>query len=145
MKLQLVNKDIRFYNYVIDLAAILFITLVAGSLIHAVFQINQGLTIMLLLQVVYIAYYFVMELRYGQTLGKMFTKTMVVHKSGRKPSVGNLIIRSMFRIATLDVLSFLLGTAVGMHDSFSNTRVVKLDAVDWEPSFRRKGVKAPAA
>ncbi|PSR55891.1 hypothetical protein AHMF7605_21495 [Adhaeribacter arboris] len=67
-----------------------------------------------------------MEYSCHKTLGKMVTKTVVVHKSGREPSLGNYIVRTFFRIATLDVISFLLGTKIGMHDMLSNTRVVKI-------------------
>jgi len=66
-----------------------------------------------------------MELFIKQTLGKMITKTTVVHKDGSSPSVLNILMRSFWRLIPFDSLSYLFGTEVGMHDKLSSTRLIK--------------------
>jgi uncharacterized RDD family membrane protein YckC len=124
MKLTLADKGVRFTNFLIDMAAIGFITLVVilvVSLISGGICPEVGL---LLWQCIYLLYYFVLEAIFQQTLGKMVTRTVVVHKSGRKPSLTNIFFRSIFRVPAINALSFAFGSHIGMHDLFSNTRLV---------------------
>ena len=70
-------------------------------------------------------YYTVSESIWGRTLGKKATGCWVVRKDGGTPRVRQILWRSFLRLIYLDWISYLFGKEVGMHDSVSNTLVVK--------------------
>lgn len=75
----------------------------------------------------YVGYYFIFELAFGQTVGKMLTGTKVVGVDGEKPTVPALIGRSLARYIPFEPLSFLFYGSYptkGWHDRVSGTLVV---------------------
>ena len=116
----IVDKGVRFQNYFIDCITVFIVYFFVTRLFRPLEPYY-----LLVFQIIYFLYFFLSEFNYRQTLGKRFTKTKVVNKYGEKPTFKNILIRSVFRIAGLDAISFLFGNNVGMHDLFSNTRVVK--------------------
>jgi uncharacterized RDD family membrane protein YckC len=74
---------------------------------------------------IYYVYYFSFEMIYGQTVGKMITKTKVVSVSTlEKAGVWNILIRTLTRIFPLYFISYFM-TEKGLHDHLSNTILIK--------------------
>nr|WP_321225229.1 RDD family protein [uncultured Psychroserpens sp.] len=67
-------------------------------------------------------YYFGFELAFNRTPGKFQTQTIVVDKDGNKPSVLQLLVRSLARFIT--VISGISDDERAVHDQISNTFVV---------------------
>ena len=113
-----IDKSIRATNYITDFTLIYII----WYLIVYFFDFYD-----LSFYVIMFFYYLLMEISTGQTVGKMFTKTKVVKKDGSKPSFINILLRTLWRIVPIDMLSYLFGYERGMHDIFSSTRLKRLD------------------
>lgn len=76
-------------------------------------------------------YYLIMEGTTGRTLGKMATGCRVVAADGSKPTWVSLTVRSLVRFVPFEALSFLGTQPTGLHDTLSNTRVIR--AVAFNP------------
>jgi uncharacterized RDD family membrane protein YckC len=76
-----------------------------------------------LFYLIYSSYYFLFEQFSGTTPGKLLTRTVVRNYDGSKPSVKQMLLRSVLRIFPHDQLSFLCG-ATGLHDELSKTTVI---------------------
>ena len=112
-----IDKGIRAVNYLIDIICVALISI----LIFMVFpEINYSFSFYTIVFV----YYSVMEISMQQTLGKMFTKTIVVNKYGQKPHFTLILMRSFLRLMPWDALSYLFGTEQGFHDKLSLTKLV---------------------
>jgi hypothetical protein len=72
----------------------------------------------------FFTYYVTMEYFFQQTLGKIFTGSKVVMTDGSKPVLKSILIRTCCRLIPLEPLSFL-SSEIGLHDSLSDTRVVR--------------------
>ena len=115
-----IDKGTRATNYFIDLFAIYLIWFII------ILIDNSLLDFFTLLYMIMFLYYFLMELITKQTLGKMITKTKVVHKDGSKASFLKILMRSFWRLIPFDSISYLFGTEVGMHDKLSTTRLKRI-------------------
>ena len=75
--------------------------------------------------VVWAAYFFVMELAWGRTLGKLISGTKVVSEDGSPASETLILTRSLARLIPLEFLTFI-GQADrrGLHDTMSQTMVI---------------------
>lgn len=73
-------------------------------------------------------YYFLEYYNNGRTLGKYITGTVVVSLTGETITSNQIWKRTFSRLVPFDGLSFL-GTN-GWHDSWSDTRVVKINDFD---------------
>ena len=83
--------------------------------------------------VIFFLYYYLSEkFLNGRTIGKYVTETKAVTILGGKPSNSDLLKRTFSRLVPFDALSFF-GTN-GWHDSWSDTRVVKI--TDFENAMR---------
>ncbi|MVM37941.1 hypothetical protein GO730_10615 [Spirosoma sp. HMF3257] len=72
-----------------------------------------------------LGYYILTELLFQRTLGKVLTKTKVVSLTGDKPSLLQIIFRTLSRSIPFEYLSYFV-TVEGLHDKLSKTRVVKI-------------------
>jgi uncharacterized RDD family membrane protein YckC len=130
----------RFANYILDSTAcfILYFLfgLAVGTVGNAIFGnawtskilYYFGVIIIPVLSMVTIAAYYVLpEFVWGKTFGKLVTRTIVITADGRRPSLGQIIGRTLARFIPFEPLAFiLLGSyPVGLHDSLSHTRVVE--------------------
>ena len=68
-------------------------------------------------------YYVFFESVFQATPGKMFSRTRVITESGGKPSVGQIVMRTLIRFVPFEPFSFF-GSSRGWHDRWSKTRVV---------------------
>ncbi|MBB4037375.1 putative RDD family membrane protein YckC [Dysgonomonas hofstadii] len=120
-----VNPGIRFFNFIIDSLVWLIIAFIFTFPLNAN---NNGQMLIgyIVMLGTYIGYYFFLETKFQQTLGKMLTKTKVVKYNEEKPSTADILARTLLRIiAPFDLISFLF-TRNGLHDKLSHTKVIKV-------------------
>lgn len=73
---------------------------------------------------IFILYYLLTEIYFSRTIGKYFTKTLVVMKDGSKPDKKTILIRTLCRLIPFEFFSYMGDNQQGWHDVFSNTYVV---------------------
>ena len=115
------TRKIRTINFLIDNAAIFgCVVLLSVLLVNVVSQANLRIVGM----VFYYIYYFALEAIFGQTLGKLITKSIVTDSQGEKrPSVMQIFIRTISRLIPIDFISYFFN-ANGIHDYLSKTQLV---------------------
>lgn len=69
-------------------------------------------------------YYFLFELIFARTPGKWFSKSKVVTKTGTKPGVWPVFVRSIVRLTIIDVF-FIPFLDMPLHDYLSKTRIIE--------------------
>lgn len=126
----------RFVNVVIDYIARIALTFLIGIVAGTIGVLTGNEEILIFFQnitqlqeitfglIVLLIYYNVFEIFFGTTIGKLFTKTVVVDVYGEKPSANAILIRSLCRMIPFEVFSFFGTPCVGWHDSLSKTYVV---------------------
>jgi len=112
-----ITKGTRVINYAIDLICINLLT----QLIADFYNIYHTTPIYFL---IYLAYYFILELFFKQTLGKVITNTIVVDMHNQKPNILRILYRTVLRLNPFDTASYLFGQEQGAHDLLSKTRLV---------------------
>jgi len=122
------SSMLRLVHLLIDTTAYLVLFFViAGTislLLTGVNQIISGFVSFVLLFALYFAYYMVLEVKFGKTLGKMLTKTVVVKPNGESPTATDIFIRTLCRFIPFDQFSYIF-TKYGFHDYLSKTMVIK--------------------
>jgi uncharacterized RDD family membrane protein YckC len=123
----------RFLNWIIDglVVLILWISLflLFGSIMaqYELFdRIEQDITIDLGIAIlpIYLLYYLILEGIFKTTVGKLITNTKLTNINGDRVNLGNVLIRTICRVIPFEPLSYLSENPVGLHDTFSNTRVL---------------------
>lgn len=76
------------------------------------------------------------EYTFRQTLGKVLTKAKVVSWSGDKPTLNQIIFRTLIRSIPFEYFSYLT-TVEGIQDKLPETRVVKGFAITGALPLRR--------
>lgn len=117
-----VNKGIRIINFALDLLVIIIISLILRAILGSQPDIR------IVAFFVFLLYYISMENIWGQTVGKMVTRTMVINSENGKPGFLMIIFRTILRLNPFDYLSYLFGSDLGSHDTLSKTRVVNKPA-----------------
>ncbi|WP_140485227.1 RDD family protein [Flavobacterium sp. GSA192] len=131
--LKLANQGQRILNAIIDMVTFLVIWFLL-SIGLMLLELNQTYTdethkqlpiipIIILLPTFW-GYYLLTEYKFQRTLGKVLTKTKVVSSSGDKPTLKQLIFRTLSRSIPLEYFSYIV-TVKGIHDKLSSTRVIK--------------------
>lgn len=127
----------RFLNQVIDYMAILHFSIFVGVLLGTIFVLigkeewvvvfkNGYVNLGISCGVIFL-YYFIGEYWLkGKTLGKFATKTVVRNISGEKPSMKNILIRSLLRLIPFEFITILfeIQKKESWHDFYSETMVV---------------------
>ena len=116
--LNLANEEKRGENLIIDF----IISSIFGVAIAFLTFKNYTIAFLTYILVRFI-YYFTFEYLYGRTPGKFQTQTEVVNETGKKPNIGQLIMRSICRF--ISVLSGISDDERAVHDILSNTLVIK--------------------
>lgn len=126
-----VNGWMRFANYIIDIIAFyaLFFVVVTAYFSLSGYRDIEGFEFYVLVYGLYIFYYTLFEVLFGQTVGKLVTGTIVVTSTGDKPTFGKILGRSFSRIIPFEVFSFLGENASGWHDSLTDTVVVQKSVI----------------
>lgn len=115
----------RFLHFMVDTIAWIVITAVLGYLLAPVLEeITSDLFGYAFVMATWFGYYLLMESMYQKTFGKMLTGTRVTMKDDRKPSTGDIFIRTVGRMIPFDHISFFFMPG-GIHDYISQTTVVK--------------------
>ncbi|MGB6037324.1 MAG: RDD family protein [Cryomorphaceae bacterium] len=112
----LAGKSYRAINLIVDSSIIAIIASVYDYLTGYMYSVWSYFFFSFL-------YYFILELKYQKTIGKVLTNTKVVGLDGAPPKSGNIALRSICRFFHFDVLSYWVG-AYGMHDGYSRTMTV---------------------
>ncbi|HCA07883.1 RDD family protein [Chryseobacterium sp.] len=137
------SKGARFANYMIDLIAfyiVFFVIMLIITLINPAygrwFANTHDLLQRLIGIISYTLFSFLIEAATGgRSLGKLITGTKVIMTDGEKPSVGDYFLRNIIRgIVLIDQLSFFGEN--GLHDSWSNTRVINIKNYDAERQLK---------
>lgn len=132
------SKAARFANLVIDTIAysLIYMQLVfvwalvapsEGMILVSESEVVGGpsdFTFHFVYWLVVFGYYIFAETVLGRTLGKFVTGTKVVTLDGQPPSLKTVLLRTLIRAVPFDPLSFV---ADGWHDTWSRTRVVKVE------------------
>ena len=113
----------RFIHFIVDTIVWLIIAAILTFPLNAKDDL-QMLLGYLLLFISFMGYYTFMETKYQKTIGKFMTKTKVVNKNGSKPEVGDIVIRTFYRLIPFDRISFLFAPN-GFHDRLSDTTIIK--------------------
>jgi uncharacterized RDD family membrane protein YckC len=72
-------------------------------------------------------YYFVQETLFRRTIGKLFSKTIVVDENGGRPTLAQILGRSCVRLIPFESFSALSNlTPNPWHDRWTGTKVVQL-------------------
>lgn len=134
----LASRTSRFVNFIIDSIVVGLIQFGASEGCNALYRtlgheaLNIGMPVvgnikyLLLATALNIVYFGLFETLTMRTLGKFVTDTMVVKDDGTRPSDGRIFLRTLCRLIPLEFLSFLWRPGIGLHDSFSRTRVVNI-------------------
>ena len=134
------GQGIRFLNYAIDNLVIYVFFFVLGivavlmdeyldisfllSIVDTMSEVNR-FEDMLITSFIYFLYVFLMEyFTNGRTIGKYITGTKVISPDNEKIDLQQYFIRNISRLVPFDTLSFFGNN--GWHDSWSDTRVVKI-------------------
>ena len=126
------NQGLRLANFIIDTFAYLTIWIIL-TVILMIMGLDQTYTdntveeIPLIPMIIIIpsfwGYYIICEYFTQKTLGKLITKTVVVNTSGKKPSFGQILGRTLSRSIPFEYLSYIF-TRNGIHDLLPKTRVI---------------------
>ena len=114
------KKRIRFYNFLID-SIIFYVIVVIISLLLKDYMERETLKYFMIL--LYYLYYLTFEFAFGQTVGKMITKTKVIDlETQKKPNFTRIVIRTLSRLIPIDFLSYFISSN-GIHDLLSKTEL----------------------
>ena len=134
------SQGIRFANYAIDRIVVYGFFFAIGiigvfldefldisflaNIVDSIADINR-FEDLLLTSSIYFLYVFLMEyFTNGRTIGKYITGTKVISTDNEKIDFQQYFIRNISRLVPFDTLSFFGNN--GWHDSWSDTRVVKI-------------------
>ncbi len=127
------SKWTRFFHHLMDNLvmvlvlspfAVLLVRISAiESVINSVAQsFGDRPTLIVLIGIFRMFYYFVFEATLGMTSAKMLSETRVVDEDGNKPTVGKITARTLLRIVPFEAFTFFMHS--GLHDRSSETYVV---------------------
>ncbi|MCK8480996.1 RDD family protein [Psychroserpens algicola] len=137
----LASKGKRFLNFIIDYIILYLLSFALGIAIALISELtgsyelyefialNDNFWVSYILGMfIWLFYYTLIEtFTKGRTIGKYITKTTVVLFDGSKPTINEILIRSLCRLIPFEQFSFLGQDAKGWHDSLSKTYVVDVE------------------
>ncbi|MCB0648449.1 MAG: RDD family protein [Saprospiraceae bacterium] len=120
------NFQQRIINFSIDFLAVITMAYIIINILDILNLIDKRSSGGMILLIIAFGYFFLLELFYQKTLGKFITKTIVLKENGDKPTLSELLTRTICRFIPFDPLSFLYAqyTPKGFHDTLSKTIVV---------------------
>jgi uncharacterized RDD family membrane protein YckC len=117
------KKRIRLFNCLIDSSVFYILVLLISVLLK---EHIERATLKYSMILFYYLYYLIFEFTFGQTIGKMITKTKVIDiESGKKPSFSRIFMRTLSRLIPIDFLSYLFSSN-GIHDILSKTELKRV-------------------
>ena len=151
-RIQIVERNkaslgLRFVNRIVDLICFYVLLIIILYLFSFIARVTESdlligflmnffqrrITFYLTIYSVELLFYYISELLLkGRTVGKYITGTKVVTIFGEIPNSSQVLKRTLSRLIPFDALSFFGEN--GWHDSWSDTRVVKIS--DFENAMR---------
>jgi uncharacterized RDD family membrane protein YckC len=130
MKNNQVSVLVRFCNFLIDSFIIAIIVFLVVSIIaRFTSAINEYNVVYnrVLGFLIYFSYYFLCEISFSSTPGKLITKTKIADKiTFNNPSVLKVFIRTLCRLIPFEALTILFySDNLLWHDKISRTTVIK--------------------
>lgn len=128
----LASRRRRLANYLIDQLCLYFLASLLVAIVAVYVErdpdslLQNDLNAVTFVLSAFVLYYVSCESLAGRTLGKLITGTRTVTVSGGRPSFGQILLRTLVRIVPFEGLTFLTKDAVGFHDRWSGTRVVRI-------------------
>lgn len=114
------SKLTRLYNFLIDSVMFFLFVLFFATLVQ---KFVEKATLKYFMIFFYYFYYLILEAFFGQTIGKMITKTIVVDsQTGQKPNFSKILVRTLARLIPIDFLSYFF-VPNGIHDLLSKTEL----------------------
>lgn len=123
--MNLASNGQRFATFLLDYLGMTLCSGVMGFILALLGGAELAGLSSLLGIVVMIGYYAGFEAAFGKTPGKMVVGTRVVTTTGGEPSFGQCIGRTFARCVPFEPFSFFGAEAVGWHDRWTNTRVIR--------------------
>ena len=124
------GKWLRFANMIVDYIGYILFAVIVGIIFGLVFG-EEGLAFIesipdiLLGLPIMITYYVLFEFLGGRTPGKYITGTRVVNEEGLKPTIWQVLGRTICRFIPFEAFSFFSANGRGWHDSIAKTYVIK--------------------
>lgn len=75
-------------------------------------------------------YYVIMESRFQQTIGKMITGHVVINEFAERPTIGEVVVRTLVRAVPFEAFSCTDSPSRGWHDKWSKTYVVSKEEAE---------------
>jgi uncharacterized RDD family membrane protein YckC len=133
-ELNLAGKGQRIINVLIDMIVFVSIWIVI-TVVLLVLGFNQTYTDqigeknplipLIILLPTFWGYYIFTEYKFQKTVGKLLTKTKVISLIGEKPTLSQIIFRTLSRSIPFEYFSYFISVE-GIHDRISKTRVVNV-------------------
>ena len=134
-RIQMVKKDIRCKREVDSASAgkrILNLLIDYGclSVFSCLLYFNPSTkSYMGIIILIYPLYFILTEYYFQQTLGKKITKTKVVDVYGKRPSLKQIVLRTLIRALSYDGITFLVRDR-GWHDTWTKTYVLSIEEIE---------------
>ena len=105
----------RFIAFVIDVIVLIVITGVLSAIGVVEFSVSEeaNATDGLIRAIIVVAYYVVLTVAFGATLGKMAMGMKVVNRDGNKAGAGPVLIREIIARALGSLLTVVVGAGIG--------------------------------
>ncbi len=107
----------RLFHFLLDFAFILLFS----ATIRYLFISNQNIPVELL---TFPFYYIITEYKFQTTLGKYPTGFIIVDADGNRPTMNQILIRTLCRYIPFEAFSCIGSLSYGWHDKFSHTFVI---------------------
>ncbi len=114
------STGLRFVNFFLDL---IFYRILAYFYTEIPI-VNESAILELVFIFSYPIYYILCEYYFQQTVGKLFTNSVVVDEFGEKPGFKTIVVRTAIRFIPFEAFSFLNQNR-GWHDRWTKTFVIK--------------------
>ena len=120
------SRKTRLYNYLIDL---FFIFIFWNGFYYGLLldTFGSAMIYVILFVAIKFLYYFILELIFNQSFGKVFTGSFI-QKNVNWNLIPLILIRTLCRFIPFEPFSFLNKNGVGLHDKLSKTRLIKTTA-----------------
>lgn len=121
----------RLANLVIDHVSIYLIVIVLLLIASIIFgdqviEKFESISPMIINCSAILVYYIAFESLTAQTIGKMVTRTKVVSANGGKPSLKQVLVRTLIRFVPFEWITCIDDKSRGWHDSIPKTYVVRI-------------------
>lgn len=115
----------QVYMYGVAISLGMFIALIGKQEWLEVFEL--GFADLIFSYLIYVTYFILQEALFRRTLGKLFSRTIVVNDDGGRPSFGQILGRSFIRVIPFEPFSALSKLSPNpWHDRWTGTKVVQL-------------------